>query len=176
MSPERQKKKRRNFHYKVEPLSVGTLLTSHCVSLFTLQCESGRFQGHVAISHALIWVDRDCNETEKRVQLSVSTYGECKQWRAAVCGLREPLNQRLHTSDPKLRRDPSMQNAEGLTVMLWWWRRKGRDRLCPSPPLLSHTYTWTHASTHDLARSSTACVDPAQLIVAMVTWGFLAFA
>lgn len=38
---------------------------------------------------AVIRVDRDHNETEKRAQLSVTTYGECKEWQAAACHLCE---------------------------------------------------------------------------------------
>lgn len=67
--------------------------TLHCMFVFTVKCENGRFLPRVRatgpFSHAVIRVDRDPNETEKHAQLSVTTYGNGEQRRAAACDLCE---------------------------------------------------------------------------------------
>lgn len=60
------------------------------VFMFTVRCENGRLEHKlVPSSHAVIRVDGDRNEIEKHDQLSVTAYGECKEWQAAACHLCE---------------------------------------------------------------------------------------
>lgn len=97
--------------------------------MFTVTCENGTFSVYVRatwpFSHAVISVDTDCYVTGKRVQSSVTTYGECKQCQAAACNLCDWINQDLHTDAGNTELGPSMQNEEGLIVTLWWqWRKE----------------------------------------------------
>lgn len=106
--------------------------------------------------HAVVRVDSDCNRTEKRVCHNIwrvrTTAGSClwSVWTTGA-GFAHWWSRTGLVS--------SMQNAEGLIVMLWWCRRK-ESKPYPSLshhllslPFRTHALIYSHASTQTHTQS-----------------------
>lgn len=125
------------------------MLTVHhymCVCVcFFLQWKFQYMSGPlVPFSHAVMRVDRDCDEAEKLFQLSVTTCDIWKQCKAAACDLSVWQNQDLHTDDQKQGLLHECRRINCCGVMT----EEGEKKHPCS--VFSHTYTtcWCYVRTY----------------------------